>query len=76
MNQQKLLRDVASLPPIAQQEVMDFIAFLKQRHIRDGLPENRFSEIENEPFIGLWKNRTDMIDSSAWVRNLRRKEWR
>ncbi len=29
MNQQKLLQDVASLPPLAQQEAIDFIAFLK-----------------------------------------------
>ncbi len=29
MNQEKLLQDVISLPPIAQQEVVDFIALLK-----------------------------------------------
>jgi len=75
MNQQKLLQDVASLPPIAQQEAMDFIAFLKQRYIRHTLPKNRLSAIESEPFIGIWKNRADMVDSSAWVRNLRQKEW-
>jgi len=75
MNQQKLLQDVASLPPIAQQEAMDFIAFLKQRYIRNPLPKNRLPAMENEPFIGMWKNRANMLDSSAWVRNLRQKEW-
>lgn len=30
--------------------------------------------MESEPFIGIWKNRADMLDSSAWVRNLRQKE--
>ena len=51
MNQQKLLQDVASLLPIAQQEAMDFIAFLKQRYIRNLLPKNRLPAMENQP---LW----------------------
>ena len=75
MNQQKLLQDVASLPPLAQQEAIDFIAFLKQRHMRHSLPKNKIPSIESEPFIGMWKNRTDMVDSSVWVRNLRQNEW-
>ena len=75
MNQQKLLQDVASLPLIAQQEAMDFIAFLKQRYAAPSLPKKKLPPIETEPFIGLWKNRADMVNSSAWVRNLRQKEW-
>jgi hypothetical protein len=75
MNQQKLLQDVASLPPLAQQEAIDFIAFLKQRYIRHPVSKNKLSSIDTEPFIGMWKNRADMSDSSAWVRNLRQNEW-
>jgi len=75
MNQQKLLQDVESLPPLAQQEAIDFIAFLKQRYIRHSLPKNKLSPIEKEPFIGMWKNRDDMADSSTWVRHLRQSEW-
>jgi len=75
MNQQKLLQDVASLPPLAQQEAIDFIAFLKQRYRRKPILETKLSSIEAEPFIGMWKNRSDMVDSSTWVRNLRQKEW-
>jgi hypothetical protein len=33
------------------------------------------SAIESEPFIGMWKDRSDMTDSNAWVRNVREKEW-
>lgn len=75
MNQQKLLQDVASLPPLAQQEAIDFITFLKQRYIRHSVPKNKQPSIETEPFIGMWKNRADMADSSTWVRNLRQSEW-
>ena len=28
-----------------------------------------------EPFIGMWREREDMRDSSAWVRDLRDSEW-
>ena len=31
--------------------------------------------LRNEPFIGMWKNREDMQDSSQWVRNTRQQEW-
>jgi hypothetical protein len=29
-----------------------------------------------EPFAGLWKDRVDLKESSSWIRNLRKKEWR
>lgn len=75
MNQQKFLQDVASLPPLAQQELIDFIDFLKERYTRRSLPKQQISSIDSEPFIGMWKNRADMGDSSAWVRMLRQNEW-
>lgn len=28
-----------------------------------------------DPFIGLWKDREDMQDSSQWVRTTRQREW-
>ncbi len=76
MNQEKLLQDVASLPPIAQKEAIDFIAFLKTRYGQYSTKSsNDVSAIESEPFIGMWKDRSDMTDSNAWVRNMREKEW-
>ena len=77
MNQEKLLQDVVSLPPIAQQEAVDFIAFLKLRYGQSTFQKNSndLSVIENEPFVGMWQNRSDMADSTVWVRNLRQKEW-
>ncbi len=29
----------------------------------------------NEPFLGMWKNRDEMKDRVAWVKELRRNEW-
>jgi hypothetical protein len=76
MNQEKLLHDVISLPQFAQQEVIDFIAFMKLRYGNASEKgNNNLSDIENEPFIGMWRNRDDMDDSRDWVRNLRMNEW-
>ena len=77
MDQEKLLQDVTSLPPIAQQEIIDFIAFLKLRYGEFTVQNDTksLSAIENEPFVGMWQSRSDMDDSSAWVRSLRQKEW-
>ena len=50
MNPKKLLQEVASLPPVAQQEVINFIEFLKWRYSKipdknsDNLPK-----LEDEP---------------------------
>jgi KaiC/GvpD/RAD55 family RecA-like ATPase len=31
--------------------------------------------LDKESFVGMWKDRTDMKDSSAWVKNVRKEEW-
>lgn len=77
MNQEKLIKEFTSLPPEAQRQVADFISFLQVRYKRQAPPktvsEQRISE---HPFIGMWEDRADMKDSTAWVRNIRQSEWR
>lgn len=29
----------------------------------------------DEPFVGMWKDREDIADSSNWVRKLRQSQW-
>jgi mRNA-degrading endonuclease RelE of RelBE toxin-antitoxin system len=68
--------NLSTLPPEAQKQVVDFIAFLKTRYkptvtskkLKTGL-------LEDEAFVGMWRNRQDMQDSNEWVRNLRHQEW-
>lgn len=31
--------------------------------------------LSEEPFIGMWRDREDMADSSEWVRKVRQREW-
>ena len=31
--------------------------------------------LTKEPFVGMWRSRKDMRDSSDWVRKARKREW-
>lgn len=76
MNQEQLLHDVASLPKVAQQEVIDFITFLKIRYGKIATKSSEsLPDIKNEPFIGMWRNHIEMSDTRTWLRDLRVKEW-
>lgn len=64
------------LPPEAQQQVIDFIVFLRMRYV-PSRPRKavRQTELAKESFVGMWSDREDLPDSSAWVRTLREREW-
>ncbi len=69
-------REMTSLPPEAQKQVVDFIAFLKARYPSAPMTRKaRRSRLTNEPFIGMWRTRKDIQDSTAWVQSLRQREW-
>ncbi len=76
MTHEELLRELTSLPPEGQRQVADFIAFLRARYAHSQSPEqSAASDLAQDGFIGMWQDREDMQDSSAWVRNLREHEW-
>ena len=74
MKEQKAWRDFEALPPELQQLVVDFISVLRNRYAPTRIKAKRVP-LAKEPFIGMWRDREDMADSTAWVRNLRRTEW-
>ena len=65
-----------TLPPIAQRQVVDFIAFLQTRYrsVTEGSVEQKTS-LADEDFVGMWRDREDMQDSTDWVRKNRVAEW-
>lgn len=71
-----IAREIASLPPEAQKQVIAFVAFLKTRYpaVQPAQKTKRIKLVD-EPFIGMWRDREDMQDSTAWVQSLRRREW-
>jgi len=77
MEQDKIYNEISNLPPEAQRQVTDFIAFLRTRYKkRLQTPKNvKINNILNESFIGIWKDRNDMKDSGKWLHNIRKSEW-
>jgi len=77
MNREKVWEDFTALPLEAQQQAADFIAFLRSRY-KQFTPVQKagLTDLGNEAFIGMWRDRVDMEDSSQWVRDVRRREWK
>ena len=76
MNKEQTWNDFLALPPVAQQEVSHFIAFLRTRYISTfSRPAKELPDLKDEPFIGMWRDRSDMANSERWVRQLRASEW-
>lgn len=76
MKQEEILREILSLPPEGQRQVADFIARLRERYERSRPHEKPdISDLAKDSFIGIWRDREDMQDSSAWVRKVREREW-
>ena len=76
METMNIVRELASLPPEAQKQVLDFVAFLKARYSSTPPTKKaKRTKLADEPFIGMWRTRKDLQDSTAWVRSLRQREW-
>ena len=74
MTNEEIIREFYSLPSEAKREVADFIAFLRDRY---GKKNEKIAngDLREESFVGMWKDREDLQDSSAFVRELRETEW-
>ena len=75
MSNEEILREINSLPPEAQRQIEDFISFLRARYGASQRKTAPSSDLESEAFVGMWRDREDMRDSSAWVRNVRKSHW-
>jgi hypothetical protein len=75
MTKSDILEKLNMLPPEAQRQVFDFIAFLETRY--HPMPKRKPKvKLSDEKFVGIWQKRTDLVNSNAWVRNLRKAEWK
>jgi hypothetical protein len=76
METTNIAKEIAALPPEAQKQIVDFLAFIKTRYASVAPTQmTRQYKLAKDPFIGMWRTRTDLQDSATWVRNLRQKEW-
>lgn len=76
MTNEELLREFEALPPEAKRNLQDFLAFLRTRYKPSPAPQNKpLPELTKEKFVQMWRDREEMRDSSAWVRNARATHW-
>lgn len=76
MTHEEILRELLSLPPEAQRQVVDYILVLRQQCAGRKQPdEKKQTELRSEAFVGMWRDREDLQNSSAWVREHRTSEW-
>lgn len=75
MTNEEILDKINSLPPDAQLLIEDFIRFLQERYKNTNAITALVSDLETEKFVGMWSDCEDMDDSTAWVRNVRKKHW-
>ncbi len=53
----------------------DLATIIERVMVAGGDGEPARGSIRDEPFVGMWKDREDMRDSTVWVRELRRQQW-
>ncbi|MGI8566785.1 MAG: hypothetical protein ACR2LZ_09930 [Pyrinomonadaceae bacterium] len=75
MTNEEILREINSLPLEAQRQIEDFVSFLRERYKSSQPKSVPISDLETEAFVGMWRDREDMLDSSAWVRKIRETHW-
>ncbi|MCX6045823.1 MAG: DUF2281 domain-containing protein [Chloroflexi bacterium] len=76
MNQAEFFQDFAALPPEAQKIVADLITLLsKQNERTKPIRKMKSTRLVDEKFIGIWQDRDEMNDSTAYVRDLRKHGW-
>jgi hypothetical protein len=77
MDLERLLAELSELPPAAQQQVMDYIVFVREQYAQSVPDQGKNgAALRDDPFFGMWRDRPDMEDSTEWVRKVRRSEWR
>jgi hypothetical protein len=70
MTHEEILRELASLPPEGLEKAAEFIAGLREYYARQGSGHGKF-DFSILGFFGIWRDRADMQDSTAWARTLR-----
>ena len=75
MDQTTLWREYAALPLEARRKVDELIEALAKRHTAtQPTTQQNPSPLIEEPFVGMWRDREDLADSTTWLRATRQRE--
>ncbi|NEO81962.1 hypothetical protein [Moorena sp. SIO4G3] len=72
---EQLTKDIQELPEDAQNIIADIIEVFKKQYVTKKPASLNPLELENQPFIGMWRDRQDTQNNSEWVRIIRQKHW-
>lgn len=76
MTNEELLREIASLPSEEKRKIEDYVAYLLKHRNRSPESGAKKRDLRSEAFVGMWADREEMVDSTNWVRKLRKTQWR
>lgn len=68
-------QDIQELPAEAQQLILDFVSFLKQRYQPKPSKTQPPISFADQPFVGMWSDVPEMQNSAAWVRQTRQQQF-
>jgi hypothetical protein len=76
MDRETLWKQYEALPSEARKRVDALIAALTGQLMSSSpAGAGTSTPLGDEPFVGLWRGRSEMEESSDWVRSTRRSEW-
>jgi hypothetical protein len=75
MNDPTVSNKIKKLPPAAKKQAQDYVDFLYEKYVKADANESAKKSIIEDSFFGMWKDREDMQDSTAWVREIRKSQW-
>ncbi|HPO63534.1 MAG TPA: hypothetical protein PK762_10690 [Candidatus Kapabacteria bacterium] len=72
---ENIVSQINSLPDEIQSLAYDYINNLKINFVRFNEQSEKKKPFKDEEFFGIWKNNEKIIDSTAFVKNLRKFEF-
>jgi len=75
-NPETLWKKFVILPTEAQMQVTDLLSKLAMRYAfsQNTQPAAK-PPLTTEPFVGMWTDKEELVDSTSWVRSQRKSEW-
>lgn len=70
-----IAQTIQLLPLEAQNLVSEWVQTLQKQYDAKRLIAHDSQLQENDPFFGIWSDRSEMKDSIEYVRNLRNEQW-
>ncbi|NEP28624.1 MAG: hypothetical protein F6K49_44320, partial [Moorea sp. SIO3I6] len=67
---EQLTKDIQELPEEVQNIIADIIEVFKKQYVTKKPASLHPLELDNQPFIGMWRDRQDTQNSSEWVRRI------